>query len=185
MKKHLLLFIAITLAVTVIGQGNSQGKGKYKNKPGKEWKNEGRENEEGTWNVPQQTTEGKYSKNQPAKVRAAFQRDYPNAGNVEWTKYRGDWTATFNSGWGRSTAIYHANGERRDTRTIINRGQLPSGTVWDRIFKRDSVDPVGNIVQIQSPSLATEIFRIATQVAGSKLQYLFYNSTGQQVQYNY
>ena len=24
------------------------------------------------------------SKNQPAKVRAAFQRDYPNAGNVSW-----------------------------------------------------------------------------------------------------
>src|SRR5215203_4293817 len=54
--------------------------------------------------------QGKSSKNQPAKVRAAFARDYPNAGGVSWSKYRGDWTATFTSGVTRSTAVYNANG---------------------------------------------------------------------------
>ena len=82
----------------------------------------------------------------------------------------------------RSTAVYHANGQRKDTRTVINRNQLP-GSIWDRIFKRDNVTPV-SVVQIQ-PSVGSEIFRIESQYAGSKLQYYFYNANGQRVQYNY
>lgn len=190
MKKYLLLFAAVAITATGIAQGNSQGKGngKAKNKPAKESKGLEKHDDvkdDGIWNGTQNTSVGKQSKNQPAKVRAAFQNDYPNAANVVWSKYRGDWTATFNSGLGRSTAIYHANGERRDTRTSINRDQLPNRTIWDDIFRRDRVTPVGNVVQIQSPSLGAEIFRFATQVAGSQLQYRFYNSNGQKVQYNY
>ena len=188
MKKNLLLFIAISIALTGMAQGNSQGKGNGKKKDKKSYEKNGKDkkgqDDDDVWNGAASST-GKLSKNQPAKVREAFSRDYPNAGNVVWSKYRGDWTATFNSGLGRSTAIYHANGERRDTRTRITRQQLPNGTVWDDIFKRDRVFPNGNIVQVQSPSLAFEIFRVASQEASSKLQYLFYNSSGKRVQYNY
>src|SRR4030095_608387 len=77
----------------------------------------------------------KASKNQPAKVRAAFQRDYPNAANISWNKYRSDWTASFGNGLYRSTAVYHANGERRDTRTPVTTKEMPRN-VWDSIFKR-------------------------------------------------
>ncbi|MEO6733977.1 MAG: hypothetical protein ABIN01_22335 [Ferruginibacter sp.] len=190
MKKYLLLFAAVAITATGIAQGNSQGKGngKAKNKPAKEFKDKEKHNDvndDGTWDRTQNSSVGKQSKNQPAKVRAAFQNDYPNAGNVVWSKYHGDWTATFNNSFGRSTAIYHANGQRRDTRTYINRDQLPNRTIWDDIFRRDRVTPVGNIVQIQSPSLGYEIFRIGSQVAGSQLQYRFYNVNGQKVQYNY
>src|SRR5215218_5210105 len=61
----------------------------------------------------------KSSKNQPTKARQAFAAVYPNATNVSWSKYRGDWTATFNNGVSRSVAVYHANGQRKDTRTVI------------------------------------------------------------------
>ena len=140
----------------------------------------------GIWDGTNNANNGKPSKNQPSKVSAAFQRDYPNAGNVVWSKYRGDWTATFNSGFGlgSSTAVYHANGERRDTRTRIKDTQLPNRGIWDKIFKRDNVTPV-SIVQIQSPTLASEIFRIATKTSGSQTRYLFYNTNGDLVQYNY
>ncbi len=188
MKKYLLLFTAVAIAATTVAQGNSQGKGKIKSKQNKEVKikdkNEREDNREWEGNN-QNTGKGKYAKNQPAKVRAAFQRDYPNAGNVVWNKYRGDWTATFNSRWGRSTAVYHSNGERRDTRTNIYREQLPNRNIWERIFRRDNVNQVGTIVQIESPSLASSIFRIASQLAGSKTQYRYYNSNGELVTYDY
>ena len=41
----------------------------------------------------------KLSKNQQAKVRTAFQRDYPNPTNINRSKYRGDWTAIFGNGY--------------------------------------------------------------------------------------
>ena len=56
----------------------------------------------------------KPSKNQPAKVRQAFASDYPGATNVGWSKYRGDWIATFSNNGITSTAVYHANGQRKD-----------------------------------------------------------------------
>jgi len=170
MNKLVLAFISILITTGVYSHGNSQGKGNKGNK--------------GPKNKGSITIQNSNSKNQPSKVRAAFAADYPNASNVVWNKYRGDWTATFNNGAWRSTAVYHANGQRKDTRTTITRNQLP-GTIWDRIFQRDRISPVGNIIQIESPSLKSELFRIATQVAGAGLQYYFYNRNGQQVQYDY
>ena len=79
----------------------------------------------------------KASKNQPAKVRSAFAKDYPNATNVSWSKYRGDWTASFNNGLVRSVAVYHANGQRKDTRTVVQKNQVPK-TILDGIFKKTS-----------------------------------------------
>jgi hypothetical protein len=172
MKRIFILSIAILISAGLYAQGNSQGKGNKGNKSAKIKGNKGA------------SSAGGNSKNQPSKVSAAFAADYPNASNVVWNKYRGDWTATFNNGAWRSTAVYHANGQRKDTRTEIQRNQLP-GTIWDRIFSRDRVTPVGNIVQIESPSLKSELFRIATQAAGAGLQYYFYNRNGQRVQYDY
>lgn len=183
MKKVFTLLFAAAISFSSLAQGNGNGKskGKSKDKSEKQGKNGTYDNEAV---AHPETTVSKGSKNQPAKVRSAFLRDYPNAGNVVWSKYQGDWTATFRNGIYRSTAVYHANGERRDTRTTIKRAQLP-GSEWDGIFKRDRVYPVGNIIQIQSPTLGSEIFRITSQLAGSKTQYVYYDGNGQQVRYSY
>ena len=125
----------------------------------------------------------KFSKNQPAKVRGAFQRDYPNATNVYWTKYRGDWTATFGNGFFSSTAIYHANGERRDTRTPIVRDKLPR-IVLDSIFKRRPDTRLDEAIKIEVPNVIKDIFRIKNIIQG-KTQYEYYDSDGRLVKYDY
>lgn len=186
MKKYLLWLTFITLTINVIAQGN--GKSKSQNKKEKETKVKEKSNNDRNsdkWNETKNTSKLKASKNQPAKVRAGFRRDYPNAVNVVWSKYRGDWTATYNSVWGRSTAVYHANGQRKDIRSSIKRNQLPAETPWDRIFKRDRIYVVSNVTQIESPELGSKLFRIASQMAGASLRYFFYNANGQQIKYDY
>jgi hypothetical protein len=126
---------------------------------------------------------GKPSKNQPAKVRAAFARDYPNATGVTWSKYRGDWTATFHNGIFRSTAVYHANGERRDTRTLVPKTQVPR-TILDGIIKRRPGTRLGDIIKIEVPQAVKDIFRVKTSLNGTT-QYLFFNADGAQVSYDY
>lgn len=125
---------------------------------------------------------GKASKNQPAKVRAAFARDYPDATGVSWSKYQGDWTATFNQGVTRSTAVYHANGERRDTRTVIPQSQAPR-TILEGIKRRPG-SRIGEIIRIEAPQLAGNIFRVKATENGTT-RYLFYNADGKQVSYDY
>ena len=198
MKKYLVLLLAAGIAITGMAQGNSHNKGKDKMKP-KSVKvkkdKEDKENKEykedkmkhGIWDGTTYVKDYKPSKNQPAKVAAAFMRDYPNASNVVWSKYKGDWTATFNNnplGWGRAVAVYHANGDRRDTRIKIKRSQLPNPTIWNNIFVRDNVTPV-TIIQVQSPTLASEIFRVTSQVLGLAPKYYFYDNSGRLIQYDY
>jgi hypothetical protein len=127
--------------------------------------------------------QGKASKNQPAKVRAAFARDYPNASGVTWSKYRGNWTATFNNGATRSTAVYHANGERRDTRTAIPQTQTPRN-VLEGIIKKAPGTRIGDIIKIETPKSVADVFRIKTTLNGTT-RYLFYNEKGMQVSYDY
>lgn len=125
----------------------------------------------------------KFSKNQPAKVREGFQRDYPNANNVTWSKYRGDWTATFGSGLYMSTAVYHANGERRDTRTPVTSNDVP-GNILDSVFKRRPGTKLEEIIKIERPNGAKNIFRIKDNMQGNT-GYFYYDKDGQTVQYDY
>ena len=198
MKKFFLVSVGFMISVTMIAQGNSNdnGKGKDKSKNEKTAKQgsseekakekkiqdehnkkvwEGTADKNGKGPVP--------SKNQPAKVSAGFQRDYPNAVNVSWSKYRGDWTASFGNGLYRSTAVYHANGERRDTRTPVTRNEMPRN-VWDSIFKRRPGASIDDIIKIEAPNTVKDIFRIKDIVQG-KATYYYYNSEGQLVKYNY
>jgi len=188
MKHFLILFTAIAIGILGMAQGKSQDKGnsKEKSKTQKEKKAQaknGNDKSNGVWEGT--NFSGKPSKNQPAKVREAFNRDYPNVTNVVWSKYRGDWTATFSNAWGRPTAVYHANGEKRDIRIPITKEQLPNKTIWGNIFKRDGVQPVGTIVKVETTSLLSEIFRIPTQAVGSKTEYVFYDRNGLKLKYNY
>ena len=203
MKKFLLFFLSITISLAVLAQGNSGGKGKDKQKdkikttktdnPGnskedklkkdKDDKIKNDDHDRKVWDGVGNDGCMKPSKNQPAKVRAAFQRDYPNATNVRWTKCRGDWTASFNGIGFRSTAVYHANGERRDTRTPVGRDNIPR-RVLDEIFKRNPNSRVDDAIRIEGPNILNEIFRVRNVVDG-RTQYDFFDSNGVPVIYEY
>ncbi len=198
MKKISLIIALAGMSYCVTAQGNSNGKVKGKNKERNEYnkqENEGEKNkhdnddEKGkreddndnrnNRDVYAPGNTGKFSKNQPKKVQDALYRDYPSATNVIWSKNKGDYSATFGNGIWRSTAVYHANGERRDTRTPLTRQQLPGGTVWDRIFRRDNITPT-SYIQIERPSVAEKIYRI---LSGNNTVY-FYDANGNRVNYN-
>ena len=201
MKKFFLISMGFIFSLTMIAQGNSNdnGKGKEKSKNEKAAKQASSEQKEKEAKEKKQQDEhnkkiwdgtsdknGKGpvpSKNQPAKVRAAFQRDYPNAVNVSWSKYRGDWTASFGNGLYRSTAVYHANGERRDTRTPVTRNEMPQN-VLDAIFKRSPETKLDNVIKIEVPNVVKDIFRVK-DILGGKPTYFYYRSDGQLVKYNY
>jgi hypothetical protein len=125
----------------------------------------------------------KPSKNQPAKVRAAFQRDYPYVTNVQWSKYRGDWTATFPNGPFFSTAVYHANGQRRDTRTSLFRNQLPP-IILGKVGEKYPNAEVDSGTKIEVHGAFKDVFRIKTKTDGTS-RYMFFNSDGEEVKYNY
>jgi len=201
MKRILFLLTALTFSVAIMAQGNSgankdkakdkgkatttgqPGNSKDKEKADKE-KKEKTDNEKKVWEgTSDKSGSPKASKNQPAKVRSSFQRDYPNATNVYWTKYRGDWTATFGNGVWRSTAVYHANGERRDTRTPVSRENVPR-KILDVIFKQKPEAKVDEAVKIEVPRGIKDIFRIKDIING-KAEFLYYDADGIKVQYNY
>ncbi len=195
MKKFLLLITGFAFSLTTIAQGNSTDKGKGKPKIEKSVTTKNSEQIakekrakaehskkiwEGTFNSGNNS---KPSMNQPAKVRDAFQRDYPYAANVSWSKYRGDWTATFGNGLFMSTALYHANGDRRDTRTPVTKNEIPRN-ILDSIFQRRRGTWLENIIKIETPNTTNDIFRIKDIING-KPQYFYYNSNGNLVIYNY
>ncbi len=179
MKTLLFFGIILLMSINTMAQGNSHKKGKDKNNHSEigESKNENDDYQKKQGNG--NSSNARYSNHQPKKVAAALLRDYPGARNVYWSKYKGDYTATFTNGIWKSTAVYHANGERRDTRTVLTRAQLPGG-IWDQIFKRDHITPK-NYIQIERPSTEEKIFRFLT--ANNRAYY--YDQNGNRVNYDY
>ena len=197
MKKIFLFFVSVTICVSLLAQGNSGAKGKDKKKDKenssqtdnpanakeKEDKIKNDEHDRKVWDGIGNNSCMKPSKNQPAKVREAFQRDYPNAINVRWTKCRGDWTASFNGLIFRSTAVYHANGDRRDTRTPVGQDNIPR-KILDEILKRLPGVSIDGAIKIEVPNVIKDIFRIKNIIEG-KAQYDYYDSDGIQTTYDY
>jgi hypothetical protein len=196
MKNIILLMTMLVFSLVLIAQGNSGGKGKEKSKTEKSEKGKGNEMQEAEKKIKEdhdkKVWEGtsdkngagpKPSKNQPAKVRSNFKADYPNAQNVSWSKYRGDWTATFGNGNFRSTAVYHANGERRDTRTPVTKNEIPKN-VLDSIFKKRPDTKLEDVIKVEIPKTVKEIFRIKDIIQG-KTQFQYYDSEGKLVKYDY
>ncbi|MDB5202190.1 MAG: hypothetical protein JWQ27_1599 [Ferruginibacter sp.] len=134
MKKILFVLAAFTLSVSAMAQGKGKSKNKQEGKHEKHnrsdrdddddndnrngrWNQQDNQNNQGNQNgvYNQNGQNGKYAKNVPAKVAQAFNRDYPGARNVSWTKSKGTWTATFNNGvFSNGTAVYRSNGQRVD-----------------------------------------------------------------------
>lgn len=124
MKRITLLVVFAFMGLGLMAQNNGKGNGKAKNK------NKGysekaavmKSQKNGNYNdrdvrYGETNRNGKYSKNIPTRVRESFDRDFPNARNVTWTKSRGEWTAHFGGGvfnTGTRSVTYHANGTRVD-----------------------------------------------------------------------
>lgn len=129
MKKMLTLVVAFSmLSFAGFSQGRGKGNGKAK-KPHTSY-NKKMDRDDDRWDDRRDRKDDRYrgkktSKNVPAKVRRSFNRDFPNANNVTWTKDRGYWTAHFGSGiFGRSnTVTYHANGSRVNSNNGIFRSE--------------------------------------------------------------
>ena len=206
MKRISLMLLGIGISLIISAQGNSQGKDKDKQKDKTEQtdKDKGKDkskekNKESEDKEKKEVAahekkvwEGTYakegdgpkpSKNQPTQVTSAFQKDYPNAANVTWSKYRGDWTATFGNGLAKSTAVYHANGERKDTRTPITKDKMPKH-VQESILKDKPDSKLDDIVKIEAPKGAKEIYRIK-ETKGGKPEYKYYDADGKPVKYDY
>jgi hypothetical protein len=79
--------------------------------------------------------------------------------------------------------VYHANGERRDTRTPVTRNEMPRN-VFESIYKSHPATSLEDIIKIEVPNAAKDIFRIK-DILGGKPSYFYYNSDGQLVKYNY
>ena len=193
MKKLLIGTLALSLATSSFAQ---KGKGKSHQQettreevrrvilgePSGDKKEKRKKNDDAVWEGTSGKGGPKVSKNQPAKVRQAFAADYPHATGVRWSKYRGDWTATFSSGAGTSTAVYHANGSRKDTRTAVDRPQLPGAI--EEVFRKRPAIQLGNIVRIELPVKEENLFRVQT-IDGSKSLFTVYNASGKVVNYDY
>jgi hypothetical protein len=205
MKQLFFMAIATVFSLSVAGQGNSGGKGKNKQNQSsvqKKDKDQGKDkankksnddnndqqkkaHDKKVWEgTGQNENDGpKPSKNQPAKVRESFARDYPGAQNVTWSKYRGDWTATFRNGISTSTAVYHANGERRDTRTPVTRQELPR-TIFDDIFKRRPQSQPEEVIKVDLPEKNRHLYRIK-EILDGRAKYYFVDNNGKEVTYDY
>jgi hypothetical protein len=205
LKRILLILTAFVISFSIAAQGNSggkskgkekqnqaqnsntdnnsnsKGKGKNADKGNKEKQDHDKKVWEGTY---QNENDGpKPSKNQPAKVREAFAADYPGAQNVSWSKYRGDWTATFRNGIYTSTAVYHANGERRDTRTPIPRQETPR-SILDEILKRRPQSQPEEVIKVEQPKKNRHLYRIKEILEG-KTRFTFFDEDGKEVTYEY
>src|SRR5687768_3133924 len=108
MKTLFIFMIAVLLGGPTSAQKNH--KVKHKNQSAANKNNDSYEN--GGSLKYKDDELGKESKNLPAKVRSAFNREYPYASNVSWTKNNGYWVASFPNGVYRTSVTYAANGER-------------------------------------------------------------------------
>ena len=154
MKKFLFLLMAVTVSISAMSQGNKHGKGNGKHKQDKHYskKSDSRydrdENYDRRWDNDQNRQNqqgGKIAKNIPTPVANAFYRDFPNAGNVTWTKDKGIWTAHLGNGGilnRNGTVSYRSNGQRVDG-TYSQRNNYPAnsgnsnGGILDKVLGRN------------------------------------------------
>jgi hypothetical protein len=167
------------------GDDNNNGKKKVKNKNNKENKEEDDDhdsdqyqNKENKKNKDKGNGNSKVRTNIPTQVRNSFNADYPNASDAVWTKQQGDWTVNFRNYAYRSTATYHSNGERVDTRTSMPSQQAPA-PVLGEIQKRFPQANPKDIIKIEKPK-NPNLFQVMIN-EGGKLKTILFDEKGKLV----
>lgn len=156
--------LSLLLLTTMFSYAQGKEKEKTKGKEKQEMKKQKKQDNE--QDGQQGNGNSKIRKNIPTKVRQSFNADYPGAVNDIWTKNRGDWTVTFTNNVFRSTATYHSNGDRIDTRTPMNQQQTPR-PVLDEILKRYPQSNPKDIIKIEKPK-NPNLFQVIVEAAGKK-----------------
>lgn len=181
MKKLVLFALFGFLSLTVVAQAGKEKakeKSKAKSENTKQPKSKPAKNDDNDEANGQQNGNTKTRVNLPTKVKSSFAAEYPNAANATWTKNRGDWTVVFGNGVWRSTATYHSNGDRVDTRTPMAREQAPR-PVLDEILRRFPKENPKDIIKIEKPK-NPNLFQIIVEQAGKKRTFLL-DETGKLV----
>lgn len=167
MKKLIFITLFGFLSLAVVAQaGKEKAKSKAKTENTKQPKNKPAKNDDNDEVNGKQNGNTKTRVNLPTKVKSSFAAEYPNAANVTWTKTKGDWTVVFGNGVWRSTATYHSNGDRVDTRTPMTREQAPR-PVLDEILRRFPKENPKDIIKIEKPK-NPNLFQIIVEQAGKK-----------------
>lgn len=178
MKKLILFTLFGFLSLAVAAQaGKEKAKSKDKTETAKQKDKSAKNNSNDDANK-QQNANTKTRVNLPTKVKSSFAAEYPNAVNATWTKNKGDWTVVFGNGVWRSTATYHSNGDRVDTRTPMTREQAPR-PVLDEILRRFPKENPKDIIKIEKPK-NPNLFQIIVEQAGKKRTFLI-DETGKLV----
>ena len=69
------------------------------------------------------------TKDVPAPVKAAFQKQYPNVSKVEWEKEDGNYEAEFDINKIENSVLYDSSGKLLETEMEIQLKDLPAGVL--------------------------------------------------------
>jgi hypothetical protein len=121
----------------------------------------------------------------PATVQHAFQRDYPEAGNPEWSSTNGQWSASFTDhsqyDRGEMVAHYDRSGHHVDSHIPYDRADVPQ-VVIDRT-QRSYPDAGGyTYTRIERPD-AQPLFQVNLRVHGRR-RTMYVDDNGRERRYN-
>ena len=121
----------------------------------------------------------------PSTVQHAFQRDYPEAGNPQWSSTNGQWSASFadHSQYDRGEMIAHydRSGHHVDSHVPYDRNDVPQAVVekTQRSYP-DARDY--NYTEIERPS-GQSFFQVRFHTHG-KRRTMYVDESGRERQYN-
>ena len=123
----------------------------------------------------------KDAKNIPDAVLTSFRQYFPNQEIDNVMKYHALYAITFSNEVYTTTLIYKANGTFVEARTVATEADLPV-VVRDKV-KRKSGYTTSDVVVIENAH--KEKFYRVHMKKGADSEFLFYNSQGDQVLYDY
>ena len=187
MKAIYVLAIGLFLSVASFSQEKAKGKSKDKDEKGisTAHKNEGKvkEHERIIWagTGVDLNDKSKDVKNIPDGVLASFRQYFPNEEIDNVRKYRGLYAITFSNPVYTTTLVYKGNGTFVEARTVATESDLPA-LVKDKVSRKSGYT-TSDVVMIENAN--KEKFYRVHMKKGDENEFLFYNSQGEQVLYDY
>jgi hypothetical protein len=118
----------------------------------------------------------------PVTIRHAFDRDYSNHSDAQWTRTSSNWHASYRDNNNRNVdAYYDRRGNRIATHREIDRSDIPSN-LDERIRNMYSGDDNYNIMRIERPN-STPLFQVRFQL-GSGSRTVYMDAQGRTRQYH-